>query len=176
MYALTGIDTVISTVSGTSQLALIEAAVRCGCRRFVPSEFSGPPARRPLEDAIESAKTETLDRLRYYAGQIESTVFVCGIFYERFAPGGMGALGLGLGSGISGEGDYVLDMRNFHAEIPSHDREGREVHVSMTSAQDVARFVVRALDFAHWPLELWMQGDRMSVWNLVMEAEAIRGL
>lgn len=45
----------------------------------------------------------------------------------------------------------------------------------MTSAKDVARFVVRALDFAQWPPELWMQGDRMSVWNVVHEAERMRG-
>lgn len=149
--------------------------MRAGVRRFAPAEFSGPPARRPSNDVLELGKAAALERLRYYAGQIESTVFVCGIFYERFAPGGMDAFGLGLGSGISAEGAYVMDVRHQRAEIPQQDASGRVVHVSMTSAKDVARFVVRALDFAQWPAELWMQGDRMSVWDVVREAETIRG-
>ena len=175
-YALTGIDTVISTVLGDAQVSLIDAAVQAGVRRFVPAEFNGPPHLRPVVDPLGRGQEAALTRLRYYENQLEFTVFVCGVFYERFAPRGMGALSLGLGSGISREGDYIMDVRNARAQIPHQNLSGQIAQIGMTSAIDVARFVVRALDFAQWPPELWMQGDRMSAWDIVQKAELIRGI
>ncbi|KAL1877891.1 hypothetical protein Daus18300_002244 [Diaporthe australafricana] len=55
-YALRGVDLVISTVPGQSQLHLIRAAHRARVRTFVPSEFEGALARRP------SASNDPLDR------------------------------------------------------------------------------------------------------------------
>ncbi|KAI9842908.1 MAG: hypothetical protein M1837_006740 [Sclerophora amabilis] len=172
-YALFGIDTVISTVSGVPQLNLIEAAVSCGVRRFAPAEFEGPPSVRPV-DILDRLKDSALERLRYYSSQIESTVFICGILYERFAPGGMVSCAIGLGTGISGEGEFLVNVRNLKAEIP-YDPSGRIINVCMTSASDVARFVVRALDFAHWPTELSMLGERMAVYDIVHEIENMSG-
>jgi nucleoside-diphosphate-sugar epimerase len=146
-------------------------------RRFAPSDFSGPPSLRATGvDPLSAGKAAALERLRYYAHHIESVVFVCGIFYERFSPGGMGALAIGLSSGVRREGDYILDIRRGRAQVPHEDAAGRMVHVCMTSARDVARFVVRALEFERWEGELWMMGDRMSAWDIVKVAEAVTGM
>ena len=61
------------------------------------------------------------------------------------------------------------------ASVPHYNSAGQVVHVCMTSVQDVARFIVAALDLPEWPTEFRMLGDRMSVLDLVREAETMRG-
>ena len=51
-FALAGVDTVISTISGAAQIALIDAAAAAHVRRFVPSEFEGSPAARTTERSV----------------------------------------------------------------------------------------------------------------------------
>ncbi|KAI9802993.1 MAG: hypothetical protein M1825_002226 [Sarcosagium campestre] len=174
-YALTGIDTVISTVTGNAQLRLIDAAVVVGVRRFAPAEFEGPPAARLYGDILDRGRTAALTRLRSVAAHIESTAFVCGIFYERFLPGGMQSCGIGAGSGLGAEGDYLMNLRSYSAQIPHHDATGLAPSICLTSARDVARFVVRALDLPYWPDELHVRGETMTVGDLVATAERIRG-
>ncbi len=41
LYALRGTDLVISTISGSPQINLIDAASRAEVRRFVPADFEG---------------------------------------------------------------------------------------------------------------------------------------
>lgn len=106
---------------------------------------------------------------------MEYTVFACGVFYERFGPGGMAALQLGHGTNISGEGDYLMDIRHRTAQIPYHNSSGQEVHICMTSVEDVARFVVAALDLPEWPNEFRMFGERMTVGEVVKTAEIMCG-
>lgn len=177
-YSLTGIDTVISTVSGSAQISLIDAAAHVRVRRFVPSEFEGIPASRPQQhDALDRGKAASLARLQHYRKYgMEYTVFVCGIFYEHFAPGGLASLQLGRGTNINGEGKYLMDIRNKKAHIPSYNNTGQQVHICMTSAEDVAKFVVAALDLPQWPTELRMQGDRMSVSQIIGVAETMCGM
>lgn len=175
-FRLAGVDTVISTIKGDAQLKLINAAVEVHVRRFVPSEFEGSPSARPANDILDDGRAAARNRLL----QCESlgmrfTVFTCGIFYERFAPNGMAASQIGLRSGIGGEGEYVMDIRRAKAQIPYFNTAGQPVYVCMTSARDVARFVVAALDLPSWPRELRMRGDRMSVTELVTIGEQLRG-
>jgi nucleoside-diphosphate-sugar epimerase len=170
------VDTVISTISGTPQLALIDAAANVHVRRFVPSEFEGSPALRPVGDVLDRGKRAALQRLEHYQPYgMDYTTFTCGIFYERFAPGGMGSLNIGLGSGVAGEGDYIMDIRRMKASVPHYNNAGHIIHICLTSAQDVARFVVAALDLPNWPTEFRMRGDRLSVLDAVQEAESMRG-
>lgn len=169
-------DTVISTISGQAQIALIDAAAQVHVRRFVPSEFEGRPAMRPPSDILDRGKKAALSRLQYYRDYgMEYTVFVCGVFYERFAPGGMAAFQIGHGTYVAGEGDYLMDIRKMTAQIPYYDPLGQEVHICMTSAQDVARFVVAALDLPQWPTEFRMRGERMALDDVVRTAEIMRG-
>lgn len=125
---------------------------------------------------MDRGKRAALERLRYYQPQgMQYTSFVCGILYERFGPGGMIARGIGLRSGIGGEGDYLLHISRKKAQIP-YGTNGQPGTVCMTSAEDVGKFVAAALSLQQWPPELRMRGDRMSVSRLVDIAEAIRGV
>ena len=175
VFNLAGIDVVISTISGASQLALIDAAVEVGVRRFAPAEFEGLPSLRPSQDALDRGRQRALERLHQYQNHdMQYCVFVCGIFYERFAPGGMIASNIGRGSGISGEGDYVLNVRQMRAFIP-HEADGQPATVCITAARDVGRFVAAAVGMPQWPAELRMCGERIDLSALVRVAEVMRG-
>ena len=104
------------------------------------------------------------------------TVFTCGILYERFAPGGMAASQIGLRSDIGQEGDYLMDFRQRRAQIPYLNTSGQPATVCMTSARDVARFVVAALELPSWPREFRLRGERMSVRDIVAIAEQVQGI
>ncbi|KAJ9266187.1 hypothetical protein DTO195F2_1302 [Paecilomyces variotii] len=176
-YKLTGIDMVISTIHGQAQLALIDAAAHVHVQRFVPAEFEGLPALRPQSDILDRGKTAALNKLAQYRPYgMEYAVFACGVFYERFAPGGMAASQLGQSIYAAGEGDYVMDIRSMVARIPYFDSAGREVRICLTSAQDVARFVVAALELPEWPTEFTMCGERMTLNDVVGVAEHMMGV
>ena len=175
-YALRGIDTVISTVTGQTQIELIKAAVSIRVRRFIPAEFEGLPQLRNSNDPLDRGRTLARQFLQHYAQFIESTTFVCGIFYERFQPGGLQHTRIGLTSGLCGEGDYIMDCRNMHAKVPAYDADEKmTVTICMTAAQDVARFVTKALDLPQWPAELRMVGQRVLVKDLVELVQHLKG-
>lgn len=161
-----GVDTVISTVTGKPQLRLIEAAVLSRVRRFAPAEFEGQPGRRVPNSILDRGRSSALNLLKHYATCIQSTVFVCGIFYERFAVGGLRAHQMGANI-ASWEGDYIADLRNMKAVAPVYDAANNYSYLCLTSMHDVASFVVRSLDMSHWPTEMSICGERMSVHALV---------
>lgn len=103
------------------------------------------------------------------------TIFTCGVFYERFAPGGMKSYQIGTRSPIGGEGEYLMDFRRAVATLLSDNAAGQPVYVCMTSANDVARFVVAALDLRSWPREFRLRGERMTAASIVAIAEQVRG-
>ncbi|KAJ4376254.1 hypothetical protein N0V83_001537 [Neocucurbitaria cava] len=106
---------------GTPQLRLIEAAVQCRVRRFAPAEFEGQPGLRAQNDILDRGRNAALALLQHYTGYIQYTVFVCGIFYERFAVNGMVSQRIGTGTGFGNEGDYIADVRNMTAIAPVWD-------------------------------------------------------
>jgi hypothetical protein len=173
-HALMGVDTVISTVTGKPQLRLIEAAVKCRVRRFAPAEFEGQPGLRGRNDILDRGKNSALGLLQQYSGYIQSTVFVCGIFYERFAVGGLRAHQIGANI-ASGEGDYIADLRNMTAIAPVYDAANNYSYLCLTSMYDVAKFVVRSLDIPHWAAEMSMCTERMSVNTLLELIKTCRG-
>lgn len=174
-YKLVGVDTVISTISGQAQLSLIDAAAEVHVRRFVPSEFEGPPLQRPEIDPLDRGQREALMKLQEKQKLgMDYTVFVCGVFYERFYPGGMAALQLGAGTHIADEGKYILNIRRHTASIPCHN-SGEDVYICMTSAEDVARYVVAAFDLPHWPNEFLFAAERMKIEDIVAAAEWMAG-
>lgn len=175
-FALRGIDTVISTVTGPNQIQLIKAAISVRVRRFAPAEFEGLPALRPENDLLDRCRSVARQWLAHYSQQIQSTTFVCGILFERFHPGGLRRLGIGLTSGFSNEGDYIMNCRKMAAEVPCYDSRGNlNVTICITAAQDVAKFVTKALDMPQWPSELRMCGERVTVMNLVHAVERMKG-
>ncbi|KAI9709300.1 MAG: hypothetical protein M1820_003420 [Bogoriella megaspora] len=174
-FALAGADIVVSTVLGQAQIQLIEAAVRARVRRFVPAEFEGSPRLRPAGDPLDRGRLAARQLLYQYRNRIQSTSFICGIFYERFQPGGLAGSRIGSTSGFNSEGDYILDLRNMTAQVPLYNSSGQYATICMTAVQDVARFVVRALEIPEWPPELSMCGDRMTVFDLVSMAQNLKG-
>ena len=174
-FALSGIDIVVSTVTGTPQLNLIRAAVRARVRRFIPAEFEGRPELRPANDPLDGQRYLARQLLYQYQNYIQSTVITCGIFYERFQPGGLAAAGIGFTSRCSGEGAYMLDIRNMTAEVPVYSPNNQNTEICMTSVHDVARFVVRALELEQWPSELRVYGERMTVLDLATLVSRLKG-
>lgn len=176
-FKLAGVSVVVSVISSPPQITLIDAAAQAGVRRFAPAEFEGPAALRPQQDALDRGKRLALERLRYYyqTRGMEYTSFVCGILYERFAPGGMYASRIGLRSGIGAEGDYLVNISQRKAQIP-YGTNGQPAIISLTSAEDVGKFVAAAISLPQWPPELRMSGDRMNVSRLVQIVETVRGI
>lgn len=166
----------ISTINGDPQLALIDAAAAAHVRRFVPSEFGGPPSLRPQNDLLDQGRRAAILRLHQHEHSgMRFTVFSCGVLYERFAPGGMSASQIGLQSNIGQEGDYLMDFRRRKAQVPYLNAAGQPATICMTSAADVARFVVAALDLPSWPREFRLRGERLTVRDVVAIAEEIQG-
>lgn len=141
-------------------------------RRFAPAEFEGPPQlRNNVHDPLDRGRTAARQWLTHFSQHIQSTFFVCGVLYERFQPGGLAASRIGATSGLDGEGDYIIDCRSMTARAPICDFNDNPSVISMTAAQDVARFVARALDLPTWPAELRMYGQRMLVKDLILEVQ-----
>jgi hypothetical protein len=135
-YALRGIDTIISTVTGPNQIHLIKAAVSARVRRFAPAEFEGPPQLRPPNDPLDRQRTTALTWLRHHKSNIEHTVFVCGIFYERFQPGGLPQALIARTTGYHGEGTYIFDGAKMTAESPALSPSNQpDVTICMTSVR-----------------------------------------
>lgn len=162
---------VISTIPGVEQLNLIDAARQARVRTFVPSEFEGALGHRPEpgNDPLDFNSSSTaLSQLRHWAESrqypMKYTVFSCGIFYERFAPGGLQAYGIGAGHRLSNQGDYMIDVGSGTAELPVANAQGRSIHITLTSVYDVARFVAAAIDLGidTWPREFKMRGARIT--------------
>jgi hypothetical protein len=174
-FALRGIDTVISTVTGPNQILLIKAAVSARVRRFAPAEFEGLPQLRPDNDPLDRQRTNALQWLRHFKGSIHHTVFACGIFYERFQPGGLPRALIASNTGYHGEGSYIMDCAKMTAESPALGPSNQpDVFICMTSIRDVARFVTKAIDLPTWPLELRMCGERVTVHNLTILVQRLR--
>ena len=170
---------VISTISGQEQLNLINVAARGRVRTFVPSEFEGSLSRRPSHnDPLDRGSSQAIDLLKRWAQQsrMKYTVFSCGVFMERFHPYGLGYLNIGIGSGISSAGDYLVDVNSATAEYAERDSKGRTVRICLSSVYDVVRFLVAAIDLGteKWPTEFTMRGDRMTLRELVDTCSFVR--
>lgn len=147
----------------------------------MPAEFEGPPARRPRNDPLDRGKSDTLDRLRYWTNQrrctMRFTVFVCGVWYERFARGGLSSIGVGVSTGANYQGAYLMNVDRGTAEIAEKNAAGHQIHICLTSANDVARFITAAIELGlnSWLPEMRMSGDRRTVAEVVSWAEAVKG-
>lgn len=175
-FKLAGVDTVISTISGSPQLALIDAAAAARVRRFVPSEFGGPPSLRDRRDPTDNRRSDAIVRLaQHEPSGMRFAVFTCGVFYERFGPGGLAAFQIAVHQELGREGVYLLDMRRRRAQLPYSPTGNQSAYICMTSVRDVARFVVAALDLASWPREFRLRGDRLNVRQIVSTGEQVLG-
>lgn len=107
---------------------------------------------------------------------MQYTVFSCGVFYERFARGGLASLGIGASSGVYYQGTYIMDVEFGTATIV--ERNDQPIYLCLTSVHDLARFLVAALDNLElhgWKSEFRMFGDRMTVAEVLQWGEFVRG-
>lgn len=183
IYMLKGVDVVISTITGEPQIALVEAAATARVRHFIPSAFSGPEQCSPTklgrsdwDDLIAALdKHQAKFSMNY-------TLFTCGVFYERFAPGGLNALQISTfnnrHAAIGEEGNFLVDIRAGKATIPIISAT-EEVSICMISARDVARYIVAALnayeDTAAWPKEFKFCTERLAMSQLLEICSRVRG-
>ena len=86
-------------------------------------------------------------------------------------------MGIGLSTGVSYQGSYLMDIGAGTAEIVERTSSGQPTTISMISVNDVGRFLVAAIamDPQSWPGEFRMQGDRKTVTEVLQLAEAVRG-
>jgi hypothetical protein len=105
--------------------------------------------------------------LAHYAKTLESTVFVCGIFYERFQPGGLSQARTNLLPGLNNEGEYIMNCAAMFASFLALPGNSGEVAICMTALQDVGRFVTKALDLPQWPKEMRICGQRTTIGALL---------
>jgi hypothetical protein len=105
------------------------------------------------------------------------TVFTCGIFYERFAKGGLASLNIGSGSGIASQGDYIMNLGDGTAETVEFTADGQPVEVCMISVWNLAQFVVAALDLGveNWPSEYRVLGDRRTISEILQWGAIVWG-
>ncbi|KAK5941566.1 hypothetical protein PMZ80_005514 [Knufia obscura] len=181
-YTLKGIDVVISTICDSAQYALVEAAAAAQVHHFIPSGFSGPEQSAPR--SIGQGYWQGLIALLQHHAATSSmryTLFTCGVLYERFGPGGTNTLQISTlnnrHSAVGEEGNLLIDMRLGKATIPvtpSHE----QLAVCMTSARDVARYVVAALqtyeDMTVWPEEFRFCTQRLTMSELVTICTRVR--
>ena len=176
VFALRGIDTIISTVTGNNQIELIKAAISARVRRFAPAEFEGLPQLRPTTGPLDRGRAQARNWLSHYSQNIQSTTFVCGVLYERFLPGGLRQFGTAVNSPMGLEGSYIMNCTSMYAEAPAFDSNNvANVTICLTAARDVGRFVTKAIDMPEWPEELRMRGERVTVKNLGELVQQLKG-
>jgi hypothetical protein len=174
-HAVMGVDTIISTITGDAQLNLLRAAITRRVRRFAPAEFEGPLENRAPPEHLDRGRSQVRDMLEEYRGHVESTIFNCGVLYERFAPGGLHNYRMALNTYRGAEGDFIINPRNLSGETSFLDSNGEPITVCLTAAQDVARLVVRSLDLPTWPTQLYMTGEKLTISELIMTILRARG-
>lgn len=161
------------------ELQLLQACIAQSVRRFAPAEFEGRPSNRSANDPLDRGKKTILEWLDFYrqGSQIESTVFICGVLYERFGPGGLASHRLSLNTDLCNEGDYIINCRTMVAEAPVYNANNQPgIYVCMIGAQDAARFIARAVDFTRWPREMTMAAERLTVNEITDAVVRVRGM
>jgi hypothetical protein len=70
----------------------------------------------------------------------------------------------------------LLTDRYSAAQAPAYDANGNsDVTICMTAAQDVGKFVTKALSMPQWPPEMRMYGQRIAVKDLIALVQRIKG-
>lgn len=81
---------------------------------------------------------------------------------------------MGTSTGHASEGEYIANPRSMTAIAPLWDAAHNLSCLCMTSAYDVAQFVVRAIDMPAWPSEMSICGQRMTVNELLEVVRSCR--
>jgi hypothetical protein len=143
-------------------------------RRFAPAEYEGSPQQRDPTNPLDRHRSAALALLAHYSTHLDSTVFVCGVFYERFQPGGLTQARTNLLPGLNDEGSYIMNCTDMSASFLAMPSGTGEVTICMTALQDVGRFVTKALDLPQWPKELRICGQRTTIGALLQVVALVK--
>lgn len=173
-YALTGVHVVIVVSPGIHERVLLQEALNCRVRRFVPAHFAAQPvACHPL-CPLDQHRAEMRRMLAEHRAELQSCLIVCGILYENFQPGGLSSAN-GERNSIAFE-DFPIDVDNMTALMPTNLDPTLPISpICLTSAQDLTRCITTLLDMASWPVEIRIHSERMSVERLLTTIEGTRG-
>jgi len=167
--ALQGVDVLLSCIWAidahvSSHLALLAACKEAGVKRFAPSEWAVP-----VYDTITPYAPKRTVWEACLGSGLECTRFQCGVWTNILGYGAphdaAGAL-----SGYDGPPFAVqVDKRRARLAL---DGSGKVV---FTRLQDVAAFVVKALDLPTWDADTYIVGDCVSFKDVVAMAEEVTG-
>ncbi|OAX84668.1 hypothetical protein ACJ72_00960 [Emergomyces africanus] len=181
--ALRGIETCISTAASFDdksfvggQIALAEACIAAGVRRFVPSEFELDPHTRKDRIPYLAAKRQVLSYLNTpeVRNKIQCTIFTPGIFYDYYSPmvEDDGKRHASSESLVPIGFDMVVDLKSCRAELVDGMDDAR---IRFTAVDDVGKFVAKALELDNWPDQFLMSGENLNCMELIQLCERVRG-
>jgi acetolactate synthase small subunit len=166
--ALHDVHTVISCIADMnescrdSQIALLNASLEAGVKRFAPSEWAGPSEKNTAIEFYTKIKKPVVDAVKNSG--IEYTLFLNGLFMDYFA--------------TPQKSNPYLQPMVFGVDINKCTAwfagTGDEP-INVTLLEDVAKLVAASLDLDKWEPYSGMIGSRTS-WNeIVRLGEKVRG-
>ncbi|KAF2494576.1 NAD(P)-binding protein [Lophium mytilinum] len=169
---LQGVHTLLSFVSpmgesaGTIQKNLIDASIEASVKRFAPSEWATSGLEHLSWYAYKAEARQYLKELNKDKKVLEYTLFQPGLFLNYLT-------------------SPYKSSKHVHAmEIPFDFKNRRALvvdggdddRVTLTSVQDLANVVARAIDFeGEWPVVSGIRGADLSVKEVIALGEKIRG-
>jgi hypothetical protein len=180
---LQGCHTVISVIlakdgtQASTQIALLDAAVQVGCKRFVPSEWACGPKGVEQVTWLKEAKTP-----------VWVACEKSGIEWARFNIGSfMNYLGIGCSklaaeedeacAGIDREGDipdgsgsFLISLASGTAELLKKD-DGTCPRITLTEMNNIGEFVAASLDLEKWERDMNIVGSTIRLDKLLIIAE-----
>ncbi|OBT40168.1 hypothetical protein VE00_08825 [Pseudogymnoascus sp. WSF 3629] len=166
------IDTVISCLhlnskeASDAQLNLIEGVGKASTvERFAPSEFGLDyleVAKVDFEFHAVEFKVAAIDKLKEFPS-LKYCRFITGTFMDFFGPP-PNPPQINIVS-------LIIDPENGKAAVPGDG----SATILITHTTDVARFVAAALSLPDWPEKLIIQGDRLTLNEVVAVAESVTG-
>ncbi|KAF7591407.1 hypothetical protein BBP40_001568 [Aspergillus hancockii] len=169
---LQGVHTVLSFVStqddpaSTAQKNLIDAAVRAGVKRFAPSEWGSSGLENLSWYAYKAETRRYLEELNKDTKVLEYTLFQPGLFVNYLTHPYTSSRHLH-------SFEIPIDLANRRAIVVDG---GDDSHITLTTVQDLANVVARAVDFeGEWPVVGGIRGTDVSIGQLIALGEKLRG-
>ncbi|KAJ4350370.1 uncharacterized protein N0V89_008991 [Didymosphaeria variabile] len=171
-HALKGVHTVLSFVSegddptSPVQKKLIDAAVQAGVQRFAPSEWASSKFDYLDWYAYKGATREYLKDINKDKKVLEYTLFQPGLFLNYLTYPHASAKHLHLM-----DTPLNLNERRFITL-----EGGDDTRINFVTVQDLADIVAKAVDYeGEWPINGGIQGTEISMGDLILLSEKIRG-
>lgn len=158
-----------------TQMALLDAAVAAGVKRFAPSEFGVGVGATPKIDALGG-------NVRIWKACEESgmewTRYECGLFmnYLGFGVSGGRELREEALAGRERDGEWFYYSSGCRAELPVK-ADGTFPRVTLMAVEDIGKFVAKSLELplGSWETTSYMVGETLRMDEVVRIAEKVMG-